>query len=52
MTNTDEVPDENTAAPADEILDDDALAEASGGQTNNSVEIIYSSTFVPFNSSY
>lgn len=42
----------DTEGPIDEILDDDALAEASGGQTDNSVEIVYSSTFVPFDSSF
>ena len=33
-------------------VDDEALEAASGGQQMNSTEIIYASTFVPFDSSF
>lgn len=37
----------------DEIeIDDEALEMASGGQNENSTEIVYASTFVPFDSSF
>jgi hypothetical protein len=38
---------------ADEVeIDDEALEVASGGQMLNSTEIVYASTFVPFDSSF
>jgi hypothetical protein len=33
-------------------IDDDALEAATGGQLDNSTEIVYASTFVPFDSSF
>lgn len=33
-------------------ISDDMLEAASGGQMNNSTEIVYASTFVPFDSSF
>jgi hypothetical protein len=36
----------------DVAIDDGALAQASGGQMNNSTLVTYSSTFVPFDSSF
>jgi hypothetical protein len=46
--------DAGVDAPVDgEVeVDDDALAAASGGQMDNSTEIVYASTFVPFDSSF
>ena len=40
-------------AEVDEVeIDDEALEMASGGQMDNSTEIVYASTFVPFDSSF
>ncbi len=39
-------------SPKEELLDDAALEAASGGQMTNSTEIVYASTFVPFDSSF
>jgi hypothetical protein len=45
--------DEGVNAESDEVeIDDEALEVASGGQMNNSTEIVYASTFVPFDSSF
>jgi len=49
------IPDEDHGIDAedDEIeVDDEALDAASGGQMMNSTEIVYVSTFVPFDSSF
>lgn len=63
MTNTDQTPDGNNPGteptestgltePIDQLIDDDTLASAAGGQTLNSTELIYASTFIPFDSSF
>ena len=46
--------DTNTPAeaPKEVLIDDAALEAASGGQMTNSTEIVYASTFVPFDSSF
>lgn len=36
----------------DVTIDEDALTQASGGQMNNSTLVTYSSTFIPFDSSF
>mgnify|MGYP000022790129 CR=1 FL=1 len=43
-------PDE--ARPGEVEIDDEALEMASGGQMDNSTEIVYASTYVPFDSSF
>ena len=49
--NPDEV--QGVEAEGDEIeIDDDALEQATGGQMDNSTEIVYASTYVPFDSSF
>jgi hypothetical protein len=40
------------ANPAPEPIDEDALKGISGGQMLNSTEIVYASTYVPFDSSF
>jgi hypothetical protein len=42
----------NEAGNEEVELDDDVLEQASGGVNNNSTMLIYSSTFVPFDSSF
>lgn len=37
---------------ADLEVDDATLAQAAGGQNLNSTELVYASTFVPFDSSF
>jgi hypothetical protein len=45
--------DQDVDAEAGEVeVDDEALEMASGGQMDNSTEIVYASTFVPFDSSF
>lgn len=43
---------QNSSTPGEEVLDDAALEAASGGQMTNSTEIVYASTFIPFDSSF
>ncbi|MEI2727499.1 MAG: hypothetical protein V9E85_13860 [Candidatus Nanopelagicales bacterium] len=40
------------ANPAPVPIDEDALKGISGGQMMNSTEIVYASTYVPFDSSF
>jgi hypothetical protein len=40
------------AKPAPEPIDEDALDAVSGGQMMNSTELVYASTYVPFDSSF
>lgn len=49
-----ETTQESASEPAEQdvALDDEALAEASGAQSTNATEIVYASTFVPFDSSF
>ena len=42
----------DTEGPIDEILDDDALSAASGGQMLNVTTLVYASTYVPFDTSF
>lgn len=50
----DETPDQAPTAAAGEdiVLDDAALEAAAGGQNTNSTQIVFASTFVPFDSSF
>lgn len=47
-----DAPDDQTPASDDVVLSDDQLAAAAGGQMDNSTEIVYASTYVPFDSSF
>lgn len=40
------------AAATEVELSDEALAAAAGGQNTNSTQIVFASTFVPFDSSF
>lgn len=44
--------DSTPESAKDEVLDDDALAAAAGGQNLNSTNLVYASTFIPFDSSF
>ncbi len=43
---------QDSPTAGEEVLDDAALEAASGGQMLNSTQIVYSSTFIPFDSSF
>ncbi len=43
---------QDSAASEDQVLDDAALEAASGGQMLNSTELVFASTFIPFDSSF
>ncbi len=43
---------QDSPTAGEEVLDDSALEAASGGQMTNSTEIVFASTFVPFDSSF